>query len=226
MPRPRGPRSHTDTHCTLGPPHAHHSSPGGHARVSPARPLAHRHSMHTHTHPRTPGAWVGMGRLGDGEAWVCSGSPPHPAASTPPAATPRTELCNWLENCQRNANWKTNPNPRAGQPQVQSTSSPPPPPPPPQSPAARGGGGRLNALCFRGAAGPGGGVGDLGAHSQRGRVSCSWFPWLALPRRGGRSRARGAQSCPCRRRRGCGPSPCLAGGGGRGGGPRAGPRRC
>lgn len=120
-----------DTHTHAG------SSPRGHTHTHTSLPFLApctrtRHA-HTHTHPHTPGAWVeeGPGKGGRG-GWVCRCGPSPvlpPPSSAPPADTPRTELCNWIEICKRNANWKTNPNPRAeGQPQIHSTFLPPPHP--------------------------------------------------------------------------------------------------
>lgn len=103
-----------------------------------------------------------------------------------PTATPRTELCNWLENCKRNANWKTNQNPRAeGQPQIHSTFRPPAPDCLSNlRPLGRGWPGP-SQLCFGAAEGAptrlgGGAEHPLGS----GPASRSWFPWLASPRRG------------------------------------------
>lgn len=201
-------------------------------------PCTHEHGMHTHTHTHTrqePGLRRGLERGGRG-GWVCGCGPsPVPPPPSPAADTPRTELCNWIEICKRNANWKTYPNPRAeGQPQIHSTFLPPPHP---QTASVSrgpgrggaGGGAELVVLpCGRGGGSPptAGGEGVLSTH-------WSWAGSLAPGSRGWhrrgvgpRPRARGAQSCPCPRRRGGGPSPCRAARGGRGGGRPAGPRRC
>lgn len=103
--------THRHAPCTCGPsPRTRWQQPWRaytHTPPSPSQPLAHEHSMHTHTHTHTrqePGSRRDLGeRWGGGlglQLW------PPPATSKPPAATPRMELCNWVENCKRNANWK------------------------------------------------------------------------------------------------------------------------
>ena len=97
--------THGHAPCMSAHPHAH---AGGSPR---RRPHAHRPPLpgplhtntactHTHTHTHTrqePGSRRDpeRGHLGL-QLWP----PPHPAISKPLAATPRTELCNWVENCK------------------------------------------------------------------------------------------------------------------------------
>lgn len=222
--RPLGPprlTHHTHAPCTRGP------SPRTRTHTSlpfPAPRKRTRHA-HTHIHSHTPGAWV-EGDLGGGGLGLQLWPPPRPAASKPPAATPRTELCNWVENCKKNANWKQTQT--HSQINLKSIAHPPAPPQTTSCPAAPvGAGGRARCASVWRRGRPRAGVGVLSTHSELGRVSRSWFPWLAPQRRQGpRPRARGVQSCPGPRRRAGGPSPCRAARGGRGGGHPAGPRRC
>lgn len=143
--RPLGPprlTHHTHAPCTRGP------SPRTHTHTSlpfPAPRKRTRHA-HTHIHSHTPGAWV-EGDLGGGGLGLQLWPPPRPAASKPPAATPRTELCNWVENCKKNRKLETNPNPLADQPQIHSASSRPTPNHLVSRGPGRGGG--PSPLCFR-----------------------------------------------------------------------------
>lgn len=230
-PRPLGPpRSHIDTHTARGRRHTHAAAACRHTRTppSPAWPLAHGHGMHTHTHTHTRQGPGGGGRLwvvgwGRGSLGLQVHSPPHshrlqapPPAPRPP---PRERSCAiGLENCKRNANWKTNQNPRAeGQPQIHSTFRPPRLPAADRLSVLRlwgrvGVGGRPSPLCFPAAEGsprpparPG-----WGSEHPLG----SWPRALAPGSRGWhlrgagpRPRARGAQSCRGPRRRAGGPSP-------------------
>lgn len=131
-PRPlEPPHSHTHTPCVSAHPHAHTGSrPRGHthARFPPLPGPLHTNMACTHTHTHTRQEPRRRRDPEGGHLGLQLRPPPHPATSQPWAATPRTELCNWVENCKKNRKLETNPNPRTeGQPQIHSTSSRHPP---------------------------------------------------------------------------------------------------
>lgn len=184
--------------------------------------------MHTHTHTPThargrveEGAFGWLGCGGSLGLQVRSSPHSHHLQAPPPAPRPlpRERSCAiGLENCKRNANWKTNQNPRAeGQPQIHSTFRPPRLPAADRLSVLRlwgrvGVGGRPSSLCFPAAEGspPPPARPGWGSEHPLG----SWPRALAPGSRGWhrrgagpRPRARGAQSCRGLRRRAGGPSP-------------------
>lgn len=124
---------------------------GTHTHAHLPGPL-HTNTAHTRTHTHTrqgPGSGRDLSRGGGGLGSAAVAPHSSPASKPPlPAAAPRTELCNWLENRKRNQNCERNQT-YAHKVNLKSIakSSHPPTPKPSQRPAAPGGG-RPSWLCF------------------------------------------------------------------------------
>lgn len=173
--------THRHTPCVSARHHAHAgSSPRGHSHAHlPPRPgPLHTNMACTHTHTLTHARSLGQGGAWRGGVGLQLWPPPHPATSKPWAATPRTELCNWVENCKKTttANWKQTQT-HAQKVNLKSIAHPPAPPHRLWSRGPVGVGGPAFVLPCGG--GPPPARGGSGApHSEGGRLPRSCSPWL------------------------------------------------